>query len=69
MGLKNIILSEVRLRRPKIACFPSYVDYRSKNKCSNIIGHGSHTKRRMCMEGKCKETENLNVVDMLIVQK
>jgi hypothetical protein len=25
--VENIILSEVRLRRPKVACFPSYIDY------------------------------------------
>jgi hypothetical protein len=47
----------VRLRRPKIACSPSYAGYRPK-KGSNIIGHGSHTKGRMCMGGigKGKET-------------
>jgi hypothetical protein len=27
---ENIILSEDRLRRPKIACSPSYADYRTK---------------------------------------
>jgi hypothetical protein len=26
MELENIILSKVRLRRPKIACYPSYAD-------------------------------------------
>jgi hypothetical protein len=30
MELKNIIVSKVRLRRPKIACSPSYTDYRLK---------------------------------------
>jgi hypothetical protein len=31
MELENIILSEVaRLRRPKIVCSPSYVDFRSR---------------------------------------
>jgi hypothetical protein len=28
--LENINLSEIRLRRPNIACFPSYADYRPK---------------------------------------
>jgi hypothetical protein len=28
MELENIILSEVRLRKPKAACFPLYMDYR-----------------------------------------
>jgi hypothetical protein len=47
-----------RLRRPKIACSPPHVDYHMQNKYSNIIGHGSHTKGRPCMEeiGKGKET-------------
>jgi hypothetical protein len=41
----------------KITYSPSYTDYRPK-KCSNIIGHGSHTKERTCMGGigKGKET-------------
>jgi hypothetical protein len=30
MERENIILSEARPRRPKIACSPSYVDYRPK---------------------------------------
>jgi hypothetical protein len=30
MELENIILSEVRLRWSKIACSPSYADYRPK---------------------------------------
>jgi hypothetical protein len=37
-----------RLRRPKIACTPSNVDYRPKTNAV-IIGHGPHTKERMCM--------------------
>jgi hypothetical protein len=28
--LENIILSKARLKRPKIACSPSYADYRLK---------------------------------------
>jgi hypothetical protein len=30
MELESIILREVRLRRPKITCSPSYADYRPK---------------------------------------
>jgi hypothetical protein len=47
MELENIILSEVRLRKPKIICSPSYVDFRSRaNKYSNVIGLWSHDKAR-----------------------
>jgi hypothetical protein len=67
MELENIILSEVSLaQKAKIICSPSYGDYRPDT-CSNIIGHGSHTKGRMCMVakiGKGKETQNLNVVNV-----
>jgi hypothetical protein len=47
LELENIMLGEVRLKRPKI-CSPSYVDYRPKT-CRNIIGNQSHTKRRLLM--------------------
>jgi hypothetical protein len=30
MELENIILRSARLRRPKIVCFPSHVDFRSR---------------------------------------
>jgi hypothetical protein len=40
MELDNIILSEVS-QALKIVCSTSYA-----NKCSNIIGNGSHTKGR-----------------------
>jgi hypothetical protein len=55
-----------RLRRPKIACSPSYVDFRPKKKCSNIIGHDSHATGRTCTGGigKGKETQNLKVFDV-----
>jgi hypothetical protein len=42
MELKNIIL--VRLRRPKIACFPSYVDYAPKISAVILLDMG-HTLR------------------------
>jgi hypothetical protein len=42
-----------------------------QNKCSNIIGHGSHTKGKMCAGGirKGKEIENLNMVDVPTVEE
>jgi hypothetical protein len=45
--LENIILSEVRMilsevRRPKIICSHSYVDFWSRAKYSNVVGLGSH---------------------------
>jgi hypothetical protein len=45
MELKNIILNEVRLRRPKITCSPSYVDHRPKTNGTILLGTG-HTKGR-----------------------
>jgi hypothetical protein len=45
MEIKNIILSEVRLRRPKITCSPSYADYRLKTNAVILLGKG-HTPRR-----------------------
>jgi hypothetical protein len=44
----------VRFRRPKIACSPSYADYRPK-KCSNIIGHWSHQGETTNERGSAKE--------------
>jgi hypothetical protein len=45
------------------------MDYRPK--CSNITGHGSHTKERPCTGGiwKGKETKNMNMVDVLTVEE
>jgi hypothetical protein len=45
MELMKIILSEVRLRRPKIACFPSSEDYRPKTNAVILLNMG-HTLRR-----------------------
>jgi hypothetical protein len=42
MEMENIILSEVRIRRPKISCSPSYADYRSKTNTTNMMGCLSH---------------------------
>jgi hypothetical protein len=43
MELENIILSEfIRLRRPKIVCSPSYVDFRSRANTAMLLDLG-HT--------------------------
>jgi hypothetical protein len=57
-----------RLRRPKIACSPSYEDYRPKTNAV-ILWDTSHTKGRPSLGGigQEKETKNLNVVDVLTV--
>jgi hypothetical protein len=44
MELENIILSKVRLRRPKIARSPSCTDYRPKANAVILLGMG-HTLR------------------------
>jgi hypothetical protein len=45
MELENIIISKlVRLRRPKIACSPSYADYRPKTNAVILLDRG-HTLR------------------------
>jgi hypothetical protein len=67
MELESIILSEVcQAQKYKNSMYSSYADYRPK-KCSNIIGHGSHTKGRLHTGGiqNRKETKYLNVVDVL----
>jgi hypothetical protein len=53
--MENIILSEVtQAQRPKIACSPSYVDYRPKTNEEILLdmGHTEHTEGI----GKGKET-------------
>jgi hypothetical protein len=66
--LENIILSEVKLRRPKVTCSPSYVDYRPRTNSAKSLDM-SHIKGRLCMGGKgqWKENKNLNVADKLTV--
>jgi hypothetical protein len=68
MELENIILSEVRLWRPKITCSPSHADYRPKTNVP-ILWDAVQTKGRPQKGGikKRKETENLNVVDVLMI--
>jgi hypothetical protein len=55
---------------PKATCSPSYVDYRPKTNAA-ILWDMGHTKGRLCKGaiGQGKKTENLNVVDMLTVEK
>jgi hypothetical protein len=59
-----------RIKRPKGTCSPSYADYRPKTNAA-ILWNMGHTKGRLCKGGigQGKETENLNVVDVLIVQE
>jgi hypothetical protein len=48
MELENIILSKVvRLRRPKMACSPSYTDYRPETKAVILLDMG-HTLKGEC---------------------
>jgi hypothetical protein len=70
MELENIILNEVRLRRPKVACSPSYANYRHKTNAA-ILWDTGHTKGRPYTEGigQGKGTKNLNVVDLLTVHE
>jgi hypothetical protein len=71
MELENIILSEVsRSRKPKASCSPSDADYRPKANAA-ILWDMGHTQGRPCMGGigHGKETKNLNMVDMLMVQE
>jgi hypothetical protein len=58
MEPENIILSEVsQAQKAKNHVFP-HMQIIDLKKCSNIIGHGAHTKGRMCTGeiGKGKET-------------
>jgi hypothetical protein len=68
MELENIILSKVRLRRTKITCSPSYVDYRPKTNAVILLNKG-HTLRGDCTGGigQGKEIKTLKVVDVLTV--
>jgi hypothetical protein len=59
MELENIILSKVsQAQKTKKSHVLPHMLIIDQNKCSNIIGHRSHTKRRTCMGeiGKRKET-------------
>jgi hypothetical protein len=59
MELENITLSEVsQAQKAKKHMFSLICRLQTQNKCSNIIGRGSHTKGRTCTGGigKGKET-------------
>jgi hypothetical protein len=59
MELENIILSKVsQTQKAKNLMFSLIYGLQTQNKCSNIIGHGSHTKGKMSMGeiGKGKKT-------------
>jgi hypothetical protein len=60
-----------RLRRPKISCSPSYVDYRPKINAVILsdIGHTLRGDHSTGGTGKEKETKNLNVVDVLTIEE
>jgi hypothetical protein len=56
MELENIILIKLaRLRRPKIACSPSFADYRPKTNA--VILHMGHTLRGEHAHGRNRESE------------
>jgi hypothetical protein len=59
-----------RCRRPKVACFLSYVEYKS-NTNTSILWDTGHTKGRPHLKGigQGKETKNLNVFYVLTVQE
>jgi hypothetical protein len=63
-------VKSARLRRPKAACSPSYVEYRPKTNIE-VLWDTGHTKGRSCTGrlGQGKETKSLNVVDVLSVQE
>jgi hypothetical protein len=67
--LESIILSNVRLTRPKAAC-SSHADYRPKTNAA-ILWDMVHTKGRLHTGkiGQGKKIKNLNVVDVLTVQE
>jgi hypothetical protein len=51
MKLENIALSEVsQAQKAKNCMFSLTYGLQIENKCCNIIGHGSHTKGRICTE-------------------
>jgi hypothetical protein len=59
-----------RLRRPKAAYYPSYVDYKPKTNAA-ILWNMGHTKGRSHAGGirQGKETKSMNVFDVLTVQE
>jgi hypothetical protein len=67
MELEKIILNKVWLRRPKITCSPSYVDYRLKTNAVILLDTG-HTLGRNHTWDKARErNQKLELVDVLTV--
>jgi hypothetical protein len=66
MELENIILSELaKLRKLKVACFLSCVEYRPNTNTSSIVRNRPHMR-----EGEQKKkVKKLNVVDVLHIQE
>jgi hypothetical protein len=60
--LQNIILSEVsQAQKAKNQMFFLICGLQTQNKCSNIIGHGSHTKGRTLHERNRERKGNLKL--------
>jgi hypothetical protein len=59
-----------RFRSPKATCSPSYADYRPKTNAA-ILWDMGHTKGTLHMGriGQGKETKNLNLVYLLMIQE
>jgi hypothetical protein len=57
MELENIILSQAQ--KAKICMCSLICRLQTPNKCSNIIGHGSHMKGRTCI-GEIKRKKEPN---------
>jgi hypothetical protein len=61
MELENNTLSEVsQVRRPKIVCSPSYVDYRSKTNAIILLDMG-HMLRGECVQWNREREGNLKL--------
>jgi hypothetical protein len=57
----------VRLRRPKITCSPSYVDYSSKTNAVILLDTGYTLNRDFRRDRERKGNQKLEWVDMLTV--
>jgi hypothetical protein len=70
MEVENVILSKgSQAQKTKNHMFSLMCGLSTQNKCSNVIGCGTHTEGRPHTGriGKGKETQTLNVVDKLTV--
>jgi hypothetical protein len=71
MELENIIVSEVsQVRRPKIICSPSYVDFRSRVNAAMLLDLVHMLRESTYWRyGDRKETQNLKVFDVLSAEE